>query len=300
MNLLQSTYRFIQLIYTKLYVRLGLLFLVGLAATFLYFDLTAPKIPVFGFHSLINLQNPNDRPFLKSSFKQMNYQRQDFEKFLGYLMHHNFWFLTSEELYNYFIIKSKQIPAEHVGQKPIMLSFDDGYKNIYTNLIYSLERLEKKYERKIKVVLFINPGTLADYVSNASEHMTCNDLRDGFKQGFYDIQSHGLTHKNLTKINDRDLLAELGQAQSNLRKCIADLDPEKKVANHIAYPYGASNSKVEEYASQYYLSGYLYNSKIMKLPQLGNHYKISRITVNDTHSPERLIKMAEKALKIKA
>lgn len=300
MNLIQSLYRVLQFIYKKLYIRLGLVFLIGLAATFIYFDLTAPKIPVFGFHSLINLQNPNDRPFLTSSFKQMNYKRQDFEEFLGYLVHHNFWFLTSEELYDYFIVKSKPIPAKHIGQRPTMLSFDDGYKNIYTNLIYSLERLEKKYAQKVKVVLFVNPGTLADYVSNTSIHMTCNDLREGLKKGFYDIQSHGLTHKNLAKIETQDLITELSQAQTDLRKCIAELDPDKKVAAHIAYPYGASNSKVEEYASQYYLSGYLYNSKMLKLPQLSNHYKISRITVNDTHSPSRLIKMAEKALKIKA
>lgn len=292
--------KFIKLILKKLYVRIGLAFLVGLAATFLYFHFTAPKIPIFGFHSIINIQNPNDRPFLSSSFKQMNYQRQDLEKFLGHLMYHNYWFVTSEELYDYFVTKSKPIPSEHIGQKPIMLSFDDGYKNVYTNLIYTLERIEKKYQKKVKVVVFINPGTLADYVSNASIHMTCNDLREGIKKGFYDVQSHGLTHKNLTKISEQELIAELAQAQTDLRKCVEGLDPDNKVASHIAYPFGASNREVEKYASKYYLSGYLYNSKMMKLPKLRNHYQISRITVNDRHSAKELIKMAEKALTIKS
>lgn len=290
----------IKFIYKNLYARIGLAFIVGLTATFIYFDLTAPKLPIFGFHSIINLKNPNDSPFLASSFKQMNYQRQDFEKFLGDLMYRNYWFLTTQELYDYFVTKSKPIPAEHIGQKPIMLSFDDGYKNIYTNLIYTLERIEKKYGKKVKVVLFVNPGTLADYVSNSSIHMTCNDLREGIKKGFYDVQSHGLTHKNLTKINEQELIAELSKAQTNLKKCVADLDPDSKFGSHIAYPYGATNKQVEKYASQYYLSGYLYNSKIMKIPNFSNHYKISRITVNETHSPNRLIEMAEKAMAIKA
>ena len=209
-------------------------------------------------------------------------------------------FLSTEELYDYFITKSKPIPPERIGQQPIMLSFDDGYKNIYTNLIYTLERLEKQYGKKVKVVLFVNPGTLADYVSNASIHMTCNDLRDGIKKGYFDVQSHGLTHKNLTKINEQELITELGQAQTDLRKCTAGLDAGQKVASHIAYPFGASNPKVEKYAAKYYESGYLYNSKILKLPSLRDYFQISRLTVNESHSPNQLIKIAEKALKIKA
>ncbi len=290
----------IKFIYKNLYFRLAFVFLVGLAITFLILDFTAPKIPILGFHSINNIQNPNERPFLKSAFKGMNYQRQDFETVLNHLIFHNFWFLSTADIYDYFITKSKPIPVEHIGQKPIMLSFDDGYKTNYTDLLYSLERVEKKYGQKVKVVLFINPGTLANYESNASIHMTCNDLRDGFKKGFYDLQSHGLTHKNLTQIETQKLITELGQAQVELRKCVEGLDLDSKVASHIAYPYGASNRKVESYASKYYLSGYLYNSKLLKLSRFENPYKISRMTVNETHSPNKLIEIAERALKIQS
>ena len=284
-------------IYKNLYVRLAHAFLVGLSIAFLIFDFTAPRIPILGFHTLINVQNPNDRPFMTSSFSSMNYRRQDFETVLDHLMSHNFWILSTEELYDYFINKSKQIPPEHIGQKPIVLSFDDGYKNNYTNLLYSLERAEKKYRKKVKAVLFINPGTLADYQSNASMHMTCSDLRDGFEKGFYDLQSHGLTHKNLTKIDTQTLITELSQAQIGLRSCIGGLDSDNKVASHIAYPYGALNSQVERYVSKYYLSGYLYNGKPLKLWRFKN-YRISRITVNEGHSPQSLIRLAERSLKI--
>ena len=270
-------------IYKNLYVRLAHAFLVGLSIAFLIFDFTAPRIPILGFHTLINVQNPNDRSFMTSSFASMNYRRQDFETVLDHLLSHNFWILSTEELYDYFITKSKQIPTEHIGQKPIMLSFDDGYKNNYTNLIYSLERAEKKYAKKVKVVLFINPGTLADYKSNASMHMTCDDLRDGFKRGFYDLQSHGLTHKNLTKIDTPTLITELSQAQSGLRKCLAGLDPDNKVASHIAYPYGALNSQVESYVSKYYLSGYLYNGKPLKLWRFKNYKSPESLLMKHTH-----------------
>src|SRR6476469_5499840 len=152
----------IKILFKNLYVRLAIDFLIGLLTTFITLYINEYKVSIFVFQDIINIHNKNDSPFLGSSFKQMNYPRQDFEIFVGSLLNRKIWFLSSEELYDYFIAKSKPIPAEHIGEKPIMLSFDDGYKNNYTNLLYSLERLEKKYGKKVKVVLFINPGTLAN------------------------------------------------------------------------------------------------------------------------------------------
>jgi peptidoglycan/xylan/chitin deacetylase (PgdA/CDA1 family) len=91
----------------------------------------------------------------------MNYPKQDLEKFLEYLIIDNYWFLTAQDLYDFFLTKSKIIPPEHWNQKPIMISFDDGYKTVYTILLPILDKLEKKYSKKVKVVLFINPGTFA-------------------------------------------------------------------------------------------------------------------------------------------
>lgn len=278
-------------------IRIWLAFLVLLAAIWLILDLTTPKIPLLGFHTIIDIHKHEDRPFEASVFQSMNYFHPDMEVLLDYLVRQNYWFISAQDLYDYFITTHK-IPSEHIGQKPIMLSFDDGYKNIYTNLLPMLEKLEKKYGRKVKVVLFVNPGTLADYQSNSSIHMTCKDLRSGLEKGFYDIQSHGLNHKKLTELDTQDLIRELAEAQVKLRECTQDLDPNKTVASHIAYPYGASNQKVEEYASKYYLSGYLYNSRIMKLGWVRNNYQIPRLSVNWKKSPSRLIQLAQRSSKL--
>ncbi len=288
----------IKLIYQKFYLRILFAFLVLLATTWLILNLTAPKITIFGFHTIIDINKNGDRPFQTSQFQQMNYFKPDMEFLLDYLVQQNFWFISSQEFYDYFLTKSKQIPPENIGQKPIMLSFDDGYKNIYTNLLPILSKLEYKYGKKVKVVLFVNPGTLANYQSDSSIHMTCLDLRAGLEKGYYDIQSHGLNHKKLTDLEPQDLITELSEAQIQLRRCTKDLDPDKTVASHIAYPYGASNEKVEEYVSKYYLSGYLYNSRIMKLGWLSSNYKIPRLTVNEGKSPSRLIQMAEMSSKL--
>jgi poly-beta-1,6-N-acetyl-D-glucosamine N-deacetylase len=274
------------------------IFFITLMSYLVILYYTAPKIPVMGFHAIIDTKSPYDRPFLNTKYSQMNYKKQDLEQLLDYLVKNNFWFLTAEEMNKYYLKKTNKIPLEHLGQRPIMISFDDGYKNNYTNIIPILDNLEKKYHRKAKVVLFVNPGNLAKTNNKDETHLSCKNLRDGFKKGYYDIQSHGYTHKRLTELNDNDLNFELSQAQIALRKCLSGLDPQNKVATHIAYPFGDANSKVEKFAQKYYKSGYLYNSKMMKLGWVGN-YQIPRLTINIRNSAKRVIEMAEKAKTVK-
>src|ERR687886_759204 len=194
-------------------ISFGLGFIFFLSLTWLILEFTTPRLPLLGFHGIIDVNTPAD----KSVPVQMEYPKQDLEIFLENLVRHTYWFLTTQDLYDYFLTKSKEIPAGHLNQKPIMISFDDGYKTVYTNLVPILDKLEQKYSRKVKVVLFINPGTLATPKSIASTHLGCKELREGLKKGFYDIQSHGLNHKKLTQISTQDLIEELLQAQTDLR-----------------------------------------------------------------------------------
>lgn len=248
------------------------------------------RIPILGFHGVIDtIHTP---PSVQAV---MDYPQQDLEKLLEYLVLHNYWFLTSQDLDYFFLKKSKKIPDEHLHQKPIMISFDDGYKTVYTNLLPILYKLEEKYGQKVKVVLFVNPGTLAKQNNIASNHLGCEELRDGLKQGFYDVQSHGENHKKLTKLNSKNLVDELLQAQIELRECTKDLDPEQKVASHLAYPYGAYNKQVKSYASKYYSSSYAYNNQVLNYGYFKKYYEIPRLTINKQNSAQQLIEMLEKS-----
>lgn len=255
----------------------------------LHLQYTAPLIPIFGFHGVIDIKI--NRSDLYSG--EMHYPKQELEKFLEQLIIKNYWFLTSQDLYDFFISKNEKIPAEQRKQKPIMISFDDGYKSVHTNLLPILTKLEKKYKKKVKVVLFINPGNLATPENADYTHLGCKELREGLKKGFYDIQSHGLNHKDLTKLTRRELIRELVQARTELRNCTQDVDPEQQVASHFAYPYGAYNKQVESYVSKYYLSSYLYNNEMLNYGCFKNHYEIPRLMVNRQNSSKQLIEFAE-------
>ncbi len=256
------------------------------------------RIPIFGLHDIIDKTNINQSSKNRSQFDS-DYSKQDLYTFLNYLAKNNYWFLTSQDLLIYFIQKSQPIPAERIGQKPVMLTFDDGYHGVHENVLPILKDLEKNYNQKIKVVWFVNPGLMGVKLKDFLPHATCEELRDGYKRGYYDIQSHGQTHQQLTLIKGKDLKFELEQAKLDLRTCLEDLDKNKWVSAHFAYPFGKVNRRVEKSLSPYYLTGYIYDGNIAAINRYTNKYRISRITVNRYSSPRKLIRIAKRATTLK-
>ncbi|HLO52556.1 MAG TPA: polysaccharide deacetylase family protein [Kamptonema sp.] len=250
------------------------------------------KISIFGFHDIVDIYNTKELPPLRPAF-QSDYAQQDLELFLDNLVRENYWFMSAQELYDYYLSNPKKpLPPEHRYQKKVMITFDDGYKSVYTHLLPILERLEAKYGKKAKVVLFINPGFIGHH-GTILDKANCQELREGFQKGFYDLQSHGLNHENLIMIPVKSLDRELGEAQIQLRKCTQGLDAAQTVGVHIAYPYGAVNKVAEKYVAKYYLSGYLYNSLTLKFGFFPtNKYYIPRLTANKKQSVTRLTRMA--------
>lgn len=276
-------------------IYLVLIFLISIGLSGWTVESYFVRIPILGFHDIVDLQNPAELPPHRNAFST-DYTKQDFAVFLEYLFAQNYWFLSSQDLYLYFIEKSKPIPPQHEGQKPIMITFDDGYKGVHTNALPLIEKLSFIYKEKGKFVLFVNPQFLGvDMGGEFLPHTSCNDLREGYKKGFYDIQSHGFSHKNLTTLNGKNLELEISKSKFILRKCMSNLDKNKLVGAHIAYPYGASDREVERILPKYHLTGFLYDDNLLRVSRLRNNYRIPRMTVSKDMSPTDLIRIAEKA-----
>jgi peptidoglycan/xylan/chitin deacetylase (PgdA/CDA1 family) len=253
---------------------------------------TPIRIPIFSIHEIVDLNN-----LLGTSLQDISLYtntKQDLENFLDYLVRNKYWFLSSQELYDYFLTQSKPVPSEHLYQKKILLSFDDGYKGVHTHLFPVLESLKKKYGVTVKLVLFINPSSL-----NSSTHMTCDDLREGLSKGFYDIQSHSFNHYALTELSSDKLTFELANAQLAIRQCTQGLDPNQTVALHLAYPYGFSDVRVQTQASKYYLSGYTSENLVLQVDKLTNKYQIPRLNITRETSLTKMIQLAESASQLR-
>lgn len=255
---------------------------------------TSFRIPIFGLHDIIDEANIQQSHKNRLQFDN-DYFKQDLYTFLNYLAKNNYWFLTTQDLFIYFIQKSQPIPPERIGQKPVMITFDDGYEGVHQSVLPILKDLEKNYQTKVKIVWFVNPGLMGVKLKDFLPHVSCEELRDGYKRGYYDIQSHGQTHKKLTLVKDKDLKFELEQAKLELRTCTQDLDKNKWVAAHVAYPFGSINRRVEKSLPPYYLTGYLYDGNILRVNRYTNQYRLSRIAVNRYTSPRRLIRIAQRA-----
>ena len=129
-------------------------FLLAFILTFITYqvilEIITVQIPIFGFHDIVDLQNPQEIPPLRREFPG-DYSLQNLETFLDYLVSHNYWFLSSQELYEYFIANpQKPVPSEYRDCPKVMITFDDGNKSIYTHLLPILETLENKYAKKPK------------------------------------------------------------------------------------------------------------------------------------------------------
>ncbi|WP_293304954.1 polysaccharide deacetylase family protein [Microcoleus sp. PH2017_22_RUC_O_B] len=285
----------LRLLHKAKWIYLLLIFAIAIGISGWTVESNFIRIPIIGFHDIVDTQNPAELPPQRLAFS-IDYTKQDLSVFLEYLIKENYWLLSSQDLYVYFIEKSQPIPAQKIGQKPIMIAFDDGYKGVHENALPVLEKLALAHNKKGKFVLFVNPHFLGvDMGRDFLPHTTCNDLRDGYKKGFYDVQSHGFTHKNLTQINGKELEFEVAKSKLELRKCMGDLDKNKVIGAHIAYPYGASDWEVEQILPKYHLTGFLYNDRLFRVNRLENNYRISRITVDKNTSPRALIRIAKRA-----
>lgn len=249
----------------------------------LMLNLETTKIPIFGFHDVVE----------SSTNYGLDYENQKLEKFLEYLCKNDYWFLSTDDIKTYFLDRSQQIPQKYIGKKAVLISFDDGYKSMYTQVLPLLRKLSQKYHKNLTVTLFVNSKFITH--KNSQKYATCEELKQGLESNFFDIQSHGWRHRRLTHLDLNQLTIELSKGQSILRSCLDDRANAhySKTVSHIAYAYNDFNHSIQDDVDNYYQSGYLYNNQIFKLGYNQNPYTIPRVRVNQKDTPEDLIKIAE-------
>ncbi len=145
------------------------------------------------------------------------------------------------------------------AQKAIILNFDDDWKG---QLTYAVPILEKY---GFKASFFVTGDCLkyqnTSVCNNAGGNsaMSWDNITSLAKSG-YDIQSHGMRHKNVTKLSTPDLEYEIRQSKQSLLEHNIN-------ATVFGTPYGAGggNSTVINTISKYYDMGRLGYDTLVKL-----------------------------------
>lgn len=206
------------------------------------------NVPVLMYHAVSDNMWGIDELFVSPA---------SMEEQLRYLVDNGYepiWFSDLAELEQY--------------EKPVILTFDDGYDDNYTELLPLL----RKYN--VKATVFM----IAECHGHAAQNDGGAGARDG-GSGLVSIQSHGLTHADMDAMDEETLIRELGESQRILTRVTG------RQPSVLCYPTGRYSDLTLEVAERYYnfglkMVGGQYNTA--DDPFLVSRYYVSRYTGLDS------------------
>lgn len=180
------------------------------------------------------------------------------EKQLDYINDNDYITITMSELYDY-LINNQPIP-----KKSIVITFDDGYMNNYTEAFPLLK------ERNMKATIFCVGNSL-----DGSYYLSKDAIKEMSDYGI-DIESHTVNHVHLDTLNYDEQLSEIKNSKEILENITG------KDVTAIAYPFGDYNDDSIKAAKE---AGY----KLAFTTHLGlsdrndDMYKLDRIYISSNY-----------------
>jgi peptidoglycan/xylan/chitin deacetylase (PgdA/CDA1 family) len=163
-----------------------------------------------------------------------------FETQLRTLQRLKFTALTFNDLLDFFELKKSysQFP-----KKPVLLTFDDGYKDNLTNALPLLA----KYKFRAQLFLLSKPEThnwWDQHDGPTFALMNYEERQQLAKQKIFEIGSHSHHHVKLTEIPEENVLQDLTFSKQLLEK-----EFNTNVCA-VAYPFGVTNKTVQNLAKK--------------------------------------------------
>lgn len=173
-----------------------------------YFLKNHPQwIPILMYHKI------PDAPI--ESEHKIFVTKTNFEKHLRFFKARGFKTLTFSDLTQF---RNGQKSFESFPKKPLILTFDDGYKDNLENAAPLL----KKYNFVGQVFLLADPAVASNQwdvnSSEPSHEIVAGPARQQWKISPFAIGSHGFDHKKITEMNEASVLRELSDSKKSLEK----------------------------------------------------------------------------------
>lgn len=167
-------------------------------------------------------------PKNQSKFNRLRVRPKEFEKQLIWLKENGFKSFTLSEL----------VQLENIPEKSVVLTFDDGYEDNFTNAFPLLQKYG--FNATIYIVLnrFENNWATDKDLDKASselnkEKMLNNEqIKTMLESGLIEIGSHTLDHVNLPKLNKEEKEKQLIESKKQIEE-IFDIK-----CDSFAYPFG--------------------------------------------------------------
>ncbi|WHY82215.1 polysaccharide deacetylase family protein [Siminovitchia fortis] len=202
------------------------------------------RVPILMYHAIDEYKG--------NGMKELYVTPENFGKQMLYLKSAGFTLITFEDL-------------PHIGniKKPIIITFDDGYKN-NMNAYHILKKISDS-SFKPKATIFMIGKKI-----NSQSGLSVNELKEISDSGIISVQSHTETHPRLTETVN--YTKELRDIKIKLEKITG-----RKVST-LAYPYGDYNDKVIEETKKYYQYAVTIKPGIANTAH--SPYELRRIRIN--------------------
>ncbi|MBX6394606.1 MAG: polysaccharide deacetylase family protein [Alicyclobacillaceae bacterium] len=182
--------------------------------------LSGPAVPILMYHSIS--RNPSN-PLCKDP--------RDFAQEMEWLASSGFTAVTFADVFRAWAGQGTLPP------KPVVITFDDGYKDNITAAYPILKQLG------LRATLFV----VVNFIDKPN-FVSWDDLVDAEKSGVFDVESHGVDHVDFTALSPAQLAHQLQDS-----KAILEQHLHKRVYV-LCYPSGRFNAAVEAAARN---AGYL-------------------------------------------
>lgn len=126
-----------------------------------------------------------------------------------------------------------EIAKVYKYEKPIALTFDDGWQDVYTNAYPLAKEYNVKFSMYVIKDLVGTPG-----------YCTEDELIEMKESGLVEIGSHTVTHRKLASLTTDEIYNELSESKKYLKENLG-ID-----TNVICYPSGSFNSTVVKIAKE--------------------------------------------------
>ena len=157
---------------------------------------------------------------------------EDFARQLRWLKRNGYRTITQRDLWDALMC------GRGLGRKPILITLDDGYRNVYTKASPIIERLG------MRATAYVVTGRISGPDHSFLEWSQLPKLE---RRGV-EIASHTVSHVGLTALSDRDALRQLVASRRVLERKLDHRVP------WLAYPFGDFDGRIERLARQ---AGYL-------------------------------------------
>lgn len=207
---------------------------------FVYYPAGQISVPILLYHRIVEGQAAN----------RYEVSLEDFRLQMEFLRRNGYETITPVQLAK-VILKGGELPL-----KPVIITFDDGYRSIYEIAFPVLDQY------KLKGVVYVITG----YVG-APTYMNADQLSELFANG-WEIGSHTVSHEDLVE-NPAKVYDQMVESKRYLERLLGT----KELT--VAYPYGKADENITRRAAKYgYFAGM--GLGISNIHSIGTLYFLSR------------------------